>query len=107
MLEPSRNHKIPNGIYHVTDEGETTWFDFTNEIKKLAIEAGLLSNENCTVNPCSTSEYPTPARRPAYSVLDKSKIQKTLALTLPQWEEALKTFINSAHFDKTRIDIVK
>lgn len=99
--------KIPNGIYHVTDEGETTWFDFTKEIKNQAFEAGILTNEKCQVNPCTTAEYPTPAKRPAYSVLDKSKIQQTLGIKLPQWQESLRKFINSPHFDKKRIDIVK
>ncbi len=96
---------LPNGIYHVTDLGEITWFDFTNEIKKQAAEAGLLTNKNCVVNPCYTSEYPTPAKRPAYSVLDKSKIQKTLGIVLPDWKESLKTFIDSALFDKKRIEL--
>ncbi|MBB5225242.1 dTDP-4-dehydrorhamnose reductase [Treponema ruminis] len=95
---------VPNGIYHVTDLGEITWFDFTNEIKKEAADAGFLLNKDCVVNPCDTSEYPTPAKRPAYSVLDKSKIQKTLGISLPDWKESLKSFINSALFDKTRIE---
>ena len=96
--------KVPNGIYHVTDLGEITWFDFTNEIKRQAAEAGLLKNKACVVNPCGTSEYPTPAKRPAYSVLDKSKIQKTLGITLPDWKESLNSFINSSLFDKSRIE---
>jgi len=101
----AKNHspKIPNGIYHVTDEGETTWFDFAKEIKNQAFEAGILTNESCLVNPCTTAEYPTPAKRPAYSVLDKSKIQQTLGIKLPQWQESLKSFIKSANFDKNRI----
>ncbi|MBR1537647.1 MAG: dTDP-4-dehydrorhamnose reductase, partial [Treponema sp.] len=103
----SHSQKIPNGIYHVTDEGETTWFDFTKEIKKQAARAGILRNEKCQVNPCTTEEYPTPAKRPAYSVLDKSKIQKTLGIVIPDWKESLRKFINSPHFDKKRIDIVE
>ena len=100
----SKRHEVPNGIYHVTDEGETTWFDFTREIKKQALKAGILVNEDCIVNPCSTSEYPTPAKRPAYSVLDKSKIQRTLGFKLPEWQESLGKFINSPLFDKKRIE---
>ena len=96
--------KIPNGIYHVTDLGETTWFDFTVEIKKIAEEANILTNPRCKVNSCTTAEYPTPAKRPAYSVLDKSKIQRTLKITLPDWKESLRSFVCSAHFDKTRIE---
>ena len=52
----SHSQKIPNGIYHVTDEGETTWFDFTKEIKKQAFEAGILTNKNCQINPCHFSK---------------------------------------------------
>ncbi|MBQ5536341.1 MAG: sugar nucleotide-binding protein, partial [Treponema sp.] len=97
------DRKIPNGIYHVTDEGETTWFDFTNEIKKQADKKGLLTNEKCVVNPCATEDYPTPAKRPAYSVLSKKKIQQTLGIALPTWEESLSAFINSPLFDKASL----
>ena len=98
--EPS----IPYGIYHVTDLGEITWFDFTNEIKKQGIEAGLIQNKECVVNSCSTDEYPTPAKRPAYSVLCKDKIQEALNFTLPDWKESLSVFLNSSFFDKSRIE---
>lgn len=97
------DRKIPNGIYHVTDEGETTWFDFTNDIKKQADKKGLLTNEKCVVNPCATEDYPTPAKRPAYSVLSKKKIQQTLGIALPTWEESLSAFINSPLFDKASL----
>lgn len=94
---------VPYGTYHCTDLGEITWWDFTNEIKKQGIEAGLITNKNCVVNPCSTEEYPTPAKRPAYSVLCKDKIQKALGITLPDWKQSLKKFIDSDLFDKSRI----
>ncbi|MCR5765516.1 MAG: dTDP-4-dehydrorhamnose reductase [Treponema sp.] len=94
---------VPYGTYHCTDLGEITWWDFTNEIKKQGIEAGLITNKNCVVNPCATSEYPTPAKRPAYSVLCKDKIQNALGITLPDWKESLKKFIESDLFDKSRI----
>ena len=94
---------VPYGTYHCTDLGEITWWDFTNEIKKQGIESGLITNKNCVVNPCTTSEYPTPAKRPAYSVLCKDKIQKALGITLPDWKESLKKFIDSDLFDKSRI----
>ena len=95
---------VPNGIYHVTDLGEITWFDFTKEIFAQGLGNGLITNKNCVVNPCATTEYPTPAKRPAYSVLDKSKIQKTLGITLPDWKKSLSGFLNSELFDKTRIE---
>ena len=69
------------------------------------IEAGWINEtgKNCVVNPCTTDEYPTPAKRPAYSVLSKDKIQKTLGITLPYWKESLKVFLDSEMFDKERI----
>ena len=94
----------PYGIYHCTDLGETTWYDFTVEIKKQAESAGWLTNKNCTVNPCTTDEYPTPANRPAYSVLCKDKVQKTLGIVLPDWKESLSVYLKSPMFDKSRID---
>ncbi len=98
-----KKDNVPYGTYHCTDLGEITWWDFTNEIKKQGIEAGLITNKNCVVNPCATSEYPTPAKRPAYSVLCKDKIQNALGITLPDWKESLKKFIDSDLFDKSRI----
>ena len=91
------------GTYHCTDLGEITWWDFTNEIKKQGLELGLVTNKECVVNSCSTDEYPTPAKRPAYSVLSKDKIQKTLGIKLPKWEESLKKFLSSELFDAERI----
>ena len=95
---------VPNGIYNVTDLGEITWFDFTKEILAQGAENGLIMNKTCVVNPCTTAEYPTPAKRPAYSVLDKSKTQKTLGIELPDWKESLKVFLNSDLFDKSRVE---
>lgn len=105
ILQIIDDKTVPYGTYHVTDLGEITWWDFTNEIKKQGIEAGWISEKgkNCVVNPCTTDEYPTPAKRPAYSVLSKDKIQKTLGITLPDWKESLKVFLDSEMFDKERI----
>lgn len=83
---------VPNGVYHVTDLGEITWFDFAKEIFAQGVERGLVTNRGCAVNPCTTEEYPTPAKRPAYSVLDKTKVQRTLGITLPDWRESLARF---------------
>lgn len=103
ILKLINKKTVPYGTYHCTDLGEITWWDFTNEIKKQGIEAGLITNKNCVVNPCATSEYPTPAKRPTYSVLCKDKIQKALEITLPDWKQSLKKFIDSNLFDKSRI----
>jgi len=98
------NDNVPYGTYHCTDLGEITWWEFTNEIKKQGIQTGWITNESCVVNPCTTDEYPTPAKRPAYSVLCKDKIQKALNMNLPEWKESLKFFLESPLFDKSRIE---
>lgn len=103
IIKIIKKDDVPYGTYHCTDLGEITWWDFTNEIKEQGIAAGLITNKDCIVNSCSTSEYPTPAKRPAYSVLCKDKIQKTLGITLPLWQDSLKVFLKSSLFDKNRI----
>lgn len=95
---------VPFGIYHVTDEGEISWWDFAVEINAQAKNFGLLENPACKVNPCTTEEYPTPAKRPAYSVLSKEKIQSALGIKLPPWQESLKKFLASDNFDKSRLN---
>lgn len=106
IIKIMNKETVPYGIYHCTDLGEITWWDFTNEIKKQGIEVGWINEtgKKCTVNPCTTEEYPTPAKRPAYSVLSKEKIQKTLGITLPDWKESLNVFLKSTLFDKSRIE---
>lgn len=75
------------GIYHYSNEGATTWYDFTLAIHK---ETGI---NTCKVNPITTEQYPVKATRPKYSVLDKSKIKSTFNLTIPKWEESLNNCI--------------
>lgn len=94
---------IPYGIYHVTDLGEISWWNFAVEIKKQGIEQGLITNPDCAVNPCATADYPTPAKRPAYSVLSKKKIQSALGINLPDWKESLRVFMKSSLFNKEMI----
>lgn len=103
ILKIIEKGNVPYGIYHCTDLGEITWYDFTVEIKKQGIAAGWITNKDCVVNQCTTDEYPTPAKRPAYSVLDKTKIQKALEITLPQWQDSLNKFLTSSLFEKDRI----
>lgn len=71
------------GIYHFSNEGVCSWFDFAKEIIRL-------SGKDCKVNPIDTEAYPTKAKRPAYSVLDKSKIKKIFGVEIPEWQEALE-----------------
>lgn len=74
---------IVPGIFHFSNEGVTSWYDFTKAIHRLG---GITT---CQVSPLHTSEYPTPARRPHYSVLDKSKIKQTFNIEIPYWEDSL------------------
>ena len=81
------NQGVPvKGIYHYANAGETTWFDFAQKIKELA---GL----DCNLTPINSDQFPTPAKRPNYSVLDTRKIEKDLNLHIPHWETALKDCI--------------
>ena len=75
---------IQPGIFHFTNEGVTSWYDFTLAILRLA---GIT---DCRVRPLHTSEYPTAATRPPYSVLDKTKIKAAYHLTIPHWEASLQ-----------------
>lgn len=103
IIKIIKKQDVPFGTYHCTDLGEISWWDFTNEIKKQGIELELITKKNCVVNPCTTEEYPTPTKRPAYSVLCKDKIQKTLGITLPFWKDSLSVFLKSELLDKDRI----
>lgn len=75
------------GIYHFTNEGVASWYDFAKQIHKFA---GI---DSCKITPITTDLYPTPATRPHYSVLDKSKIKKTFGITIPYWSDSLKQCI--------------
>jgi dTDP-4-dehydrorhamnose reductase len=79
MLE--KDNFIP-GIYHYSNEGETTWYEFAEEIKKL-------TGSTCEILPIPTSGYPTPAKRPTYSLMDKSKIKKDYGIQIPDWQTSL------------------
>lgn len=81
------NQGIQPGVYHFSNEGVASWFDFTKAIHRLA---GITT---CRVRPLHTTEYPTPAARPHYSVLDKTKIKQTYGIDIPYWEESLKDCI--------------
>ena len=78
---------IEPGIYHFSNEGVISWYDFTKAIHRLA---GITT---CHVRPLHTSEYPTAAQRPPYSVLDKTKIKQAYCVEIPYWEESLRECI--------------
>ena len=74
---------IVAGVYHFSNEGVCSWYDFTKSIHRIAGIAG------CKVLPLHTADYPTKAKRPHYSVLDKTKIKDTFGIEIPHWEESL------------------
>ena len=87
------NKGIVPGVYHFSNEGVISWYDFTKAIHRIA---GITS---CHVRPLHTAEYPTPANRPAYSVLDKTKIKQTYGIEIPYWEESLEKCIKKLSTD--------
>jgi dTDP-4-dehydrorhamnose reductase len=76
-----------NEIFHYSNEGEASWYDF-------AVETMNQKNLRCKVNPIPTAQYPTPAKRPAYSLLDKSKIKSTLGIRIAPWKDSLKSCLS-------------
>ncbi len=78
---------IAPGIYHFSNEGVTSWYDFTKAIHRIA---GI---KTCNVRPLHTAEYPAPAARPHYSVLDKTKFKRTYHIEIPYWEDSLRECI--------------
>ena len=77
------------GIYHYSNEGVCSWFDFTKMIAEYA------GNTACNIRPCHSDEFPSKVKRPAYSVLDKTKIKETFGLEVPYWTDSLKKCINN------------
>lgn len=77
---------IVPGVYHYTNEGVCSWYDFTRAIHRIA----GIEEKNCKVSPIHTEDYPVPAPRPHYSVLDKQKVKDTYDIDIPWWEDSLK-----------------
>lgn len=77
------------GIYHYSNEGVCSWYDFTKMIAEIA------GNTRCDIQPCHSDEFPSPVKRPSYSVLDKTKIKETFAIKVPYWTDSLKICINN------------
>lgn len=83
------NRKFDNneGIYHFSNEGVCSWYDFTKVIAQMA------GHTTCDIQPCHSDEFPSPVKRPAYSVLDKFKIKDTFGITIPYWTDSLRKCI--------------
>lgn len=75
------------GVYHYSNEGVCSWFDFTKMIAEYA------GNTGCNIQPCHSDEFPSPVKRPAYSVLDKTKVKETFIIMIPYWADSLKKCI--------------
>lgn len=92
--------KPVQGIYHYSNEGVCSWYDFTKMIQQLAVELETPETSEtfgthgaCEVLPCHSDEFPSPVKRPAYSVLDKTKIKETFGIRIPYWAESLRRCI--------------
>ena len=90
IVDIINNRKLEGneGIYHYSNEGVCSWYDFTKAIAKMA------RNDSCDIQPCHSDEFPSPVKRPAYSVLDKTKFKKTFGLKVPYWNDSLEVCIS-------------
>lgn len=84
-----RKYEGNYGIYHYSNEGVCSWFDFTKAIAEIS------RNHGCDIQPCHSDEFPSPVVRPSYSVLDKTKFKKTFRQRIPYWADSLKVCINN------------
>ena len=88
----NRRFEGNEGIYHYSNEGVCSWYDFTKMIAEMA------GNNACDIRPCHSDEFPSPVKRPSYSVLDKTKFKQTFGLRVPYWTESLrKCILNLMH----------
>ncbi len=78
-----------SGVYHYSNEGVCSWYDFARAI------AGFAGNDLCSIEPCTSADFPSPVKRPAYSVLDKTKIKEAFGVKVPYWADSLKTCIDN------------
>ena len=85
----NRKAEDHEGIYHYSNEGVCTWYEFARTIAEYA------GNDECEISPCTSEEYPSPVRRPSYSVLDKTRIKKAFGMSVPHWTDSLKKCLNN------------
>jgi dTDP-4-dehydrorhamnose reductase len=95
-----RKYEGNTGIYHFSNEGVCSWYDFTKMIQKIAVELETPetaetfgTHGDCNVFPCHSEEFPSPVKRPAFSVLDKTKIKETFGIKVSYWTDSLKKCI--------------
>ena len=100
---PSSLTYAKTGIYHYSNEGVCSWYDFTKMIQQIGLEIGYYNRLPkqgdleglCDIQPCHSDEFPSPVKRPAFSVLDKSKIKETFAISVPYWTDSLKACLQN------------
>jgi len=85
----NRKYTGNTGIYHYSNEGVCSWYDFTKMIAEYSGQSG------CDIQPCHSDEFPSPVKRPAYSVLDKTKVKETFGISVPYWTDSLKICMNN------------
>jgi len=96
ILKIIEDDSVSYGIYHFTNEGMTSWYEFARTIYRKAKRLGLVEgNKKVEIQPIKTEDYPTAARRPRYSVLSKEKIRKEFGLKIRDWDKALEDFLIS------------
>ena len=92
-----------SGVYHFSNEGVCSWYDFTKMIQQIALELGYYESlpkqgdleGHCDILPCHSNEFPSPVKRPAYSVLDKTKVKQTFGFSIPYWTVSLRKCISN------------
>ena len=89
QVKIGNDEAFPFGIYHFSNEGVCSWYDFTKMIAEYA------GNTQCDIQPCHSDEFPSKVIRPSYSVLDKTKIKTTFGIKIPYWTDSLKVCINN------------
>ena len=90
-----------SGIYHYSNEGVTSWYDFTRTIQSISLEQGgarKAGSHVCDIQPCHSNEFPSKVIRPAYSVLDKTKVKQTFHLDIPYWVDSLRECLHNIRY---------
>jgi len=100
---PSSLTYAKSGVYHYSNEGVCSWFDFTKMIQQIGLEIGYYNRLPkqgdleglCDIQPCHSDEFPSPVKRPAFSVLDKTKVKETFGIKVPYWTDPLRKCMNN------------
>lgn len=99
----NRKFEGKTGVYHYSNEGVCSWYDFTKMIQQIGLEIGYYNRLPkqgdlegfCDIQPCHSDEFPSPVKRPAFSVLDKTKVKETFGIKVPYWTDSLRKCMNN------------